>query len=206
MGGRTGDIIVPIVLGAIFIAFAIALFASTMVRQESKLTSTFIDGVIALNLAEAGVDQAFYYLKKANAGSKALRDALETGTRCELSFTEPFFEELRMLAPPEGRGNVKVKAIYEPSGPSVTRDLDPSKVRLGLLTVQAQGTYTNPQKGTVAKQVKVRTKVLGANILVVAPDHGFFCRDPRLQYYHVPSLTLDARGTRTVTYAVAVYE
>jgi len=191
--GTRGLVLVLIVLAMIFVSFAVAFLLSTVVRQETRLTATFIDGVVALNLAEAGVDQALFCLKREKVSNSSLRAALQQGQRVELTFTEPFFEELKSLAPPDGKGEVRARAFFEPIEGSAVRDLDPTKVRLGTLTIQSEGIYTNPQKGVVSKQVRVVTRVLGSNLMVVAPDYGFFCRDPRVQVYHVPSLTLDAR-------------
>ena len=191
---RRGVILVFIVIGMIFISFAIAFYVSTMVRQESRLTATFIDGVVALQLAEAGVDQALYYLKKEQATNAALRAALENGQASKLSFDKlpGFYQELKRLVSGEGQGEVKVEASWEPDKVPQLDDLQ-SKVRLGKLVIQSEGVYTNPQKGVTRRQVRVVTRVLGTNMLIVAPDHGFFSRDPRPQFYKVPALPLDAR-------------
>jgi hypothetical protein len=197
-----GVILVFVVVAMIFVSFAVALYVSTMVLQESRLTATYIDGVIALNLAEAGVDQALYTLKKEKAGQPGVRaprsqlaDALEAGREVTIRFVEPaFYQDLSRLVPAgHGSGTVRVEAEFVPdSNPAITA-IDPSKIRLGLLTIHSQGIYTNPQKGVVKRQIRVVTRVLGTNLLVVAPEYGFFSRDPRNQVYHVPSLALDAR-------------
>lgn len=188
-----GMMLVFVVIGLIFVAFLIAFYSSTSVRQQARLTGTFIDGVVALGIAEAGVDQALFYLKKEKATNLRLRQALDRGERVELVFPERFYKELKVLAPPDGKIDSKVIASYHPATSQEMAELDRSKVRLGRLEIQSQGLYTNPQGQLVKKQVRVLSKVLGTNMLVVAPEHGYFSRDPRLQFYHVPSAALDAR-------------
>lgn len=183
-----------LVVGMIFISFAIAFYVSTMVQAESRLTATFIDGVVALQLAEAGVDQALYYLKKETATNAQLRSAFENGEASVITFDSvpQFASELAHLVSGEGTGRARVEARFEPLKVQELEDIK-DKVRLGHLIIQSQGVYTNPQKGVTKRQVRAVSKVLGANNLIVAPEHGYFSRDPRPQVYHVPSLPLDAR-------------
>ena len=176
-----------IVMGVILVVFLLAFGMIGIVRNEVRLTANLMDGMVAFYLAEAGLEQAMFVLKRDLHQDDKFIDAMIYNQALDIKFSAAALDEVAAILP-FGKGEVKLEARYEPD-----EDQDFGKARLGRLVIHSQGVYNTPQGFTAKKQIRAVVKVTGINLGIVAPEHGLFIRDPRPQLYEAPNFTLDAR-------------
>lgn len=174
-------------LGTFVVLFLLAFGVASLSRQEVRLTSAFVEGEVAFQIAEAGLEQAVFLVKKDMEHNRELAKAMVDVEAIELRFQPEHFTELAVLAPPGGKVEVEVWGHYEPVGEVGTTG------RLGRLVLHSQGAFRTPQGETAVRQVRMTYRVTGEDLSPVAPDHGLMIRDPRKNQYYVEGLTLDAR-------------
>ena len=176
-----------IAMGAILVVFLLAFGMMGIVRNEVRLTANLMDGMVAFYLAEAGLEQAMYVLKRDLHQDDKFIDAMIYSQPLDIKFGSAALDEVASILP-VGKGDVKIEARYEPD-----EEHDFAKARLGRLVIHSQGIYKTPQGFIAKRQIRAVVKVTGINLGIVAPEHGLFIRDPRPQLYEVPNFTLDVR-------------
>lgn len=185
-GGRRG-VAIFVVFGALGILFLLAIGVATLTRHEGRLTGAFVEGQIAFQLAEAGVEQALFVLKKDLETNRELARAMVSIEPVDLTFPASATSELGALAPPGGGAQVEISARYEP----IFEVGDTG--RTGNLTIHSQGTYHTPQGLRAVRKVGATFRVVGEDLSPVAPDHGLMIRDRFHHQFFAPSLSLDSR-------------
>jgi hypothetical protein len=186
-----------VLLGTFVVLFILAFGVATLSRNEVRLTSAFVEGEIAFQIAEAGLEQGLFLLKKDLESNRALARAMVDVEPTDLNFEAADLVELGALAPPGGETEVEVWGRYEPVDEVGTTG------RVGSLILHSRGKYLTPQGETAIRQLRVAFKVSGEDLSPVAPDHGLLIRDRRSMEYYVEGLTLDARDFQV--YGGAVY-
>lgn len=169
------------------VVFLLAFGLLGIVRNESRITASFVDGKVAYQLAEAGVEQALFALKTDLKSNRALVDALLAEAPTTFEFDSVVTDQLADIVS-EGKGEVRLRCDYEPDEGNSTND-----GKVGRLTIHSLGIFHTPQGFKAKRQLRVVTRVVGTDLSIVAPEHGLFIRDPRKIAYTVPGWTWDAR-------------
>ncbi len=176
-----------LVFGIFGILFLLALATATLTRQQGRLTGAFVEGQIAFQAAEAGLEQGLFLVKEDLEENRTLARAMVGIEPVDLEFESSKLGELGRLAPRGGRVELKVWGRYEP----IFEVGDTG--RIGNLTLHSRAVFHTPQGLRAVRQLAGTWRVTGEDLSPVAPDHGFMLRDPRSLDYFVPGFTLDAR-------------
>lgn len=176
-----------VMIGTFVVLFLLAFGVASLSRQELRLTGAFVEGEVAFQVAEAGLEQAMYLLKNDLNSNRQLARAMVDVEGHEIRFDGPQMRDLGDLAPPGGEVEAKVWGRYEP-----VEEVGATG-RVGTLVLHSRGSYTSPQGRTAVRQVKVRYQIKGEDLSPVAPDHGLLIRDPRPIEYYADAFTLDMR-------------
>lgn len=176
-----------VMLGTFVVLFLLAFGVATLNRQEVRLTASFVEGEVAFQVAEAGLEQGIFLLKKDLQSNRELARAMVDVNPTEIRFSEDDLSELARLAPPGGAVRAEVWGRYEPSEEVGTTG------RIGRMVLHSRGEYRNAQGQTAVRQLRVGYRVTGEDLSPVAPDHGLLIRDKRRLEYYVEGFTLDAR-------------
>jgi hypothetical protein len=176
-----------VVISAIVVVFLLIFGLMGVLRNEVKLTSTMTDGLVAFYLAEAGLEQAQFVLKRDLGSQDNFINAMVNEEEFEITLPQ---EELDLLSGlvQAGTSEVRLNVRYEPD-----KDVEVANGAVGKLIVQSLGIYTTPQGVVAKRQVRAVFKLTAVNLGIVAPEHGLFVRDPRAQVFQVPNFSLDVR-------------
>ncbi len=183
---RRGDAFL-LAVGVIAVVFVLLMGVMTLVRQEVRFSSAFLDAEKAFQLAESGVEQALFHLKSRMRYDSRLVDALTGMEKTVIRFPASLCRETASIVGP-GRGEVEIWAEFEP-----VEEVVPGKGVVGRLVLHSRGTCLSARGVKVSRQVRAVYRITGVNLGIVAPEHGLFVREREHLYYQVPGFTLDAR-------------
>lgn len=176
-----------LMFGLFVVLFLLAFGVASLNRQEVRLTGAFVEGSVAFQIAEAGIEQALFILKEDLEFDRELAKAMVELDSLELRFPAETLTELSALAPPGGLVKAQVWGRYEPL------EEVGATGRIGQLVLHSKGKYTNPAGHTAIRQIRVTVPVKGEDLGPVAPEHGLMVRDRRTSNFYVPGFTLDIR-------------
>ena len=176
-----------VVVGAILVVFLLAFGLMGVLRNEVRLTANMRDGLVAFYMAEAGLEQAQFVLKRDLSRNDEFMNAMLSSSEYEMTIPERDLAELGTL-PVSGTGQVKVQVRYEPD-----ESIDVPNGAVGRIIIRSQGVYETPQGLIAKRQVRGVFKITAVNLGIVAPEHGLFVRDSRAQVFQVPNFSLDVR-------------
>jgi len=160
-----------LILGVVILILAYALVF--MAQSENKLTNKYVDYTIAEQIAEAGVEQALFYLKADKKLNQELIQAISDGDPFDFTMPDILFDEVQKLKVGRGGKSLQLVVSFEPK-PSGYPNMG---VFEGDIRIEATATYTNLLNEAHRKRILAVYGVRAVYMGIIAPDHGLFIRE-----------------------------
>ncbi len=167
---------VVLVLGVIMLILAYSLVF--LAHSENKLTNRYVEYMQAEQIADAGVEQALFYLKSHAGLNEQLVRALEAGTEEEFTFPDELYEEIQKLSS-SARHELKLQVRLEPTTPAWPGQ----GVYTGNLRILSTGTVWNRANQVFSRQIDAVYASKAMYMGIIAPDHGLFIREKEHMNY-----------------------
>jgi len=170
-------------IATIVVVSMIVYAMMSFMRGEVHLSGNYVDGVAAVILAEAGVEQSLYAIKRQMNDPKNPIYQLITkkdGGNIEVDLSE--LEGKGDIKPLIDGGKVKARITWK-SDPNVAQSLAaqglPSDIaKEGTLVIESKGTFHKTSKQIEVKKavkaVLVQSTRPGNSVGMVAPNHGMY--------------------------------
>lgn len=186
---------------ALFFILATIMVVSILVygiifflRSEVHLTENYVDGTVALMLAEAGIEESVFTIKKHMNNSKSPIYKMITGKSEDSMTIDLGILEGRVagVEPVVPGGKVRAKVSWK-QDPAATANLPgtlPVNVlRAGFLTVDALGEFHGTKRQVQIKKeikaIRMMATVPGNSLGMIAPNHGFFIGESHPESFKV---------------------
>lgn len=173
-----------LVISAIVVISIIVTGMIFYMRGEVHLTENYVDGVCALLMAEAGVEQALFLLNTCmnnpNDNFYKLVTKNNTGTiEVDTSEIVGKVSGVRELIPgAKVRTQIKWQRNFKAEEDIIKHGVSPDAVRVGELTIISRGTYNNTNRQIEVKKalkaIRVQSIYPGNSIGMVAPNHALY--------------------------------
>ncbi len=158
-----------------------------LLRSEVHLTENYVDGTVALMLAEAGIDEGLFTIKKQmNTANNPIYKMITTSDEQSLPIDLGILEgRAAGIEPLIKEGHVKGRLSWK-RNPDAAKEvaaagLPADLIRGGWLTIEAMGEFHGTKRQVMLKKevkaVRVQRTFPGDSVGMIAPSHGLYFND-----------------------------